>query len=94
VVVNNRNRVVDGDGLGPADHVVAEIVGLGGSAVADYSDAASSVAGDSMVGAALSRHPKSEWKENGQADGSARVTAGDAGLTAGRLTTSPLRKKG
>ena len=55
VVVNNRNRVVDGDGLGPADHVVAEIVSLGGSAVADYSDAASSVAGDSMVEAALSR---------------------------------------
>lgn len=55
VVVNNRNRVVDGDGLGPADHVVAEIVGSGGSAVADYSDAASSVAGDSMVEAALSR---------------------------------------
>jgi NAD(P)-dependent dehydrogenase (short-subunit alcohol dehydrogenase family) len=55
VVVNNRNRVVDEDGLGPADHVVAEIVSLGGSAVAEYSDAASSVAGDSMVGAALSR---------------------------------------
>jgi len=55
VVVNNRNRVVDGDGLGPADHVVAEIVGSGGSAVADYSDATSSVAGDSMVEAALSR---------------------------------------
>ena len=55
VVVNNRNRVVDEDGLGPADHVVAEIVSLGGSAVAEYSDAASSVAGDSMVEAALSR---------------------------------------
>jgi len=55
VVVNNRNRVVDGDGLGPADHVVAEIVSSGGSAVADYSDAASPVAGDSMVEAALTR---------------------------------------
>jgi NAD(P)-dependent dehydrogenase (short-subunit alcohol dehydrogenase family) len=55
VVVNNRNRMVDGDGLGPADHVVAEIVSSGGSAVADYSDAASPVAGDSMVEAALSR---------------------------------------
>jgi NAD(P)-dependent dehydrogenase (short-subunit alcohol dehydrogenase family) len=55
VVVNNRNRVVDEDGLGPADHVVAEIVSLGGSAVAEYSDAASSVAGDSIVEAALSR---------------------------------------
>jgi NAD(P)-dependent dehydrogenase (short-subunit alcohol dehydrogenase family) len=55
VVVNNRNRMVDGDGLGPADHVVAEIVSSGGSAVADYSDAASPVAGDSTVEAALSR---------------------------------------
>ena len=35
VVVNNRNRLVDGDGLGPADHVVAEITALGGSAVAE-----------------------------------------------------------
>lgn len=41
VVVNNRNRMVDGDGLGPADHVVAEIIASGGSAVASYSDAAS-----------------------------------------------------
>jgi NAD(P)-dependent dehydrogenase (short-subunit alcohol dehydrogenase family) len=32
VVVNNRNRVVDGGGLGPADHVAAEITALGGSA--------------------------------------------------------------
>lgn len=55
VVVNNRNRVVDGDGLGPADHVVAEIAALGGSAVADYSDAASPSAGEDMVGAALER---------------------------------------
>jgi NAD(P)-dependent dehydrogenase (short-subunit alcohol dehydrogenase family) len=55
VVVNNRNRVVDGDGLGPADHVVAEIVSSGGSAVAEYSDAASPLCGDAMVEAALSR---------------------------------------
>ena len=34
-VVNNRNRVVDGDGLGPADRVVAEILAFGGSARAD-----------------------------------------------------------
>jgi NAD(P)-dependent dehydrogenase (short-subunit alcohol dehydrogenase family) len=26
VVVNNRNRVTDADGRGPADHVAAEIV--------------------------------------------------------------------
>jgi len=55
VVVNNRNRVVDGDGLGPADHVVAEIIASGGSAVADYSDAASPTAGEAIVAAALER---------------------------------------
>jgi NAD(P)-dependent dehydrogenase (short-subunit alcohol dehydrogenase family) len=55
VVVNNRNRVVDGDGLGPADHVVSEIASFGGSAVASYSDASSPSAGEEMVGAALSR---------------------------------------
>jgi NAD(P)-dependent dehydrogenase (short-subunit alcohol dehydrogenase family) len=55
VVVNNRNRLVDGDGLGPADHVVAEITAWGGSAVADYSDAASPSCGETMVGAALER---------------------------------------
>jgi NAD(P)-dependent dehydrogenase (short-subunit alcohol dehydrogenase family) len=33
VVVNNRNRVVDGDGLGPADHVAAEITALGQGAL-------------------------------------------------------------
>ena len=34
VVVNNRNRVTDVDGRGPADHVAAEIVAGGGDAVA------------------------------------------------------------
>ena len=29
VVVNNRNRTVDGNGRGPADHVVDEILGSG-----------------------------------------------------------------
>jgi len=55
VVVNNRNRVVDGDGLGPADHVAAEIVAAGGDAVADYSDAAAAGSGEAMVTAALGR---------------------------------------
>jgi NAD(P)-dependent dehydrogenase (short-subunit alcohol dehydrogenase family) len=55
VVVNNRNRVVDGDGLGPADHVAFEIAAFGGSAVASYSDASDPAAGEAMVGAALSR---------------------------------------
>ena len=55
VVVNNRSRVVDGDGLGPADHVAAEIVAAGGDAVADYSDAAAADSGEAMVTAALGR---------------------------------------
>ena len=36
VVVNNRNRQVDENGLGPADHVVAEIEAAGGRAVANH----------------------------------------------------------
>src|ERR1700685_4030366 len=55
VVVNNRNRVVDGDGLGPADHVAAEITAAGGEAVADYSDAAAAGSGETMVAAAVGR---------------------------------------
>jgi len=55
VVVNNRNRVVDADGTGPADHVVAEIVAAGGEAVADYTDVADSGSGDAMVATALER---------------------------------------
>ncbi|MGD0065546.1 MAG: SDR family NAD(P)-dependent oxidoreductase [Streptosporangiaceae bacterium] len=55
VVVNNRNRVVDSGGLGPADHVVAEITAAGGEAVADYADAAAVDSGDAMVTTALDR---------------------------------------
>ena len=55
VVVNNRNRVVDGDGRGPADHVADEITAAGGEAVAEYSDAADPGAGHAMVAAALRR---------------------------------------
>jgi NAD(P)-dependent dehydrogenase (short-subunit alcohol dehydrogenase family) len=55
VVVSNRNRVVDGDGRGPADHVAAEIAAFGGSAIAEYSDAASVSAGEDMVRAAVER---------------------------------------
>ena len=55
VVVNNRNRVVDGDGLGPADHVTAEITAAGGEAVADYADAAATDSGEAMVATALDR---------------------------------------
>jgi NAD(P)-dependent dehydrogenase (short-subunit alcohol dehydrogenase family) len=38
VVVNNRNREVDANGMGPADHVVAEIQYRGGRAIANYGD--------------------------------------------------------
>jgi len=55
VVVNNRNRVRDADGRGPADHVVSDIVAAGGEAVADYGDAADRSAGEAMVAAALER---------------------------------------
>jgi NAD(P)-dependent dehydrogenase (short-subunit alcohol dehydrogenase family) len=46
VVVNNRNRVVDADGRGPADQVAAEITAAGGEAVADHSDAADPGSGE------------------------------------------------
>jgi NAD(P)-dependent dehydrogenase (short-subunit alcohol dehydrogenase family) len=55
VVVNNRNRVVDSAGLGPADHVAAEITAAGGEAVADHADAASPGSGEAMVATALDR---------------------------------------
>jgi NAD(P)-dependent dehydrogenase (short-subunit alcohol dehydrogenase family) len=53
VLVNNRNRVVDGDGRGPADDVVSSITAFGGSAVASYADALDPSAGEAMVAAAL-----------------------------------------
>jgi NAD(P)-dependent dehydrogenase (short-subunit alcohol dehydrogenase family) len=55
VVVNNRNRVRDADGRGPADHVVAEVAAFGGEAVAEYSDAADPAGGEKIVAAAVSR---------------------------------------
>lgn len=53
VVVNNRNREVDADGLGPADHVVREIEAAGGTAVAEHSDVTEPGAAASMVAAAV-----------------------------------------
>ena len=53
LVVNNRNRQVDADGRGPADHVVAEIGSAGGRAVAEYSDVADPAAGDRLVRTAV-----------------------------------------
>jgi NAD(P)-dependent dehydrogenase (short-subunit alcohol dehydrogenase family) len=55
VVVNNRNRVTDAEGRGPADHVAAEILAAGGEAVADHSDAADPAGGEAIVAAALER---------------------------------------
>ena len=55
VMVSNRNRVVDADGRGPANHVAGEITAAGGEAVAEYSDAADPGAGQAMVAAALRR---------------------------------------
>jgi len=55
IAVNNRNRVVDDDGRGPADHVAAEIAAAGGEAVAEYSDAADPLSGEAMVAAAVQR---------------------------------------
>ena len=53
VVVNNRNRAVADDGLGPADQVAAQIRAAGGEAVADYSDAADAASGEAIVRTAL-----------------------------------------
>lgn len=53
VVVNNRNREVDADGRGPADHVVAEIEAAGGRAVANYGDVADPATGAALVADAL-----------------------------------------
>ena len=52
VVVNNRNRVVDADGRGPADQVADQITAAGGEAVAEYSDVADPGSGQAMVAAA------------------------------------------
>lgn len=61
VVVNNRNRVVDDDGLGPADHVVAEIRAANGEAVAEYSDVSDPAAAASMLDLALARHGRIDF---------------------------------
>ena len=53
VVVNNRNREVDADGWGPADHVVNEIQAAGGEAVADHGDVADPATAAALVRAAL-----------------------------------------
>jgi NAD(P)-dependent dehydrogenase (short-subunit alcohol dehydrogenase family) len=61
VIVNNRNRQVDADGKGPADHVVAEIRAAGGDAVAEYSDVADPGAAASMLDLALDRYGRIDF---------------------------------
>ncbi len=53
VVVNNRRREVDAAGRGSADHVVAEIVAAGGTAIANYEDVCAENAGDLLLAQAL-----------------------------------------
>jgi NAD(P)-dependent dehydrogenase (short-subunit alcohol dehydrogenase family) len=53
LVVNNRNREVDADGRGPADHVVAEIIAAGGEAIAEHSDVTDPAAAPAMLDLAL-----------------------------------------
>jgi NAD(P)-dependent dehydrogenase (short-subunit alcohol dehydrogenase family) len=61
VVVNNRNRQVDENGLGPADHVVAEILAAGGEAVAEHSDVTDPDAARAMLELALSRYGRLDF---------------------------------
>jgi NAD(P)-dependent dehydrogenase (short-subunit alcohol dehydrogenase family) len=61
VVVNNRNRVVDAQGRGPADQVVAEILAAGGDAVAEYSDVASPASARAMLDTALTRYGRVDF---------------------------------
>jgi NAD(P)-dependent dehydrogenase (short-subunit alcohol dehydrogenase family) len=53
VIVNNRRREVDAEGLGSADRVVREIVAAGGEAVANGDDVCAEGAGIRMVTQAL-----------------------------------------
>ncbi|HET7799345.1 MAG TPA: SDR family NAD(P)-dependent oxidoreductase [Humibacillus xanthopallidus] len=53
VVVNNRNREVDADGRGPADHVAQQICATGGRAVADHGDVADPATAEALVASAL-----------------------------------------
>jgi NAD(P)-dependent dehydrogenase (short-subunit alcohol dehydrogenase family) len=61
VVVNNRNRVVDADGRGPADHVVAEILAAGGEAVAEYSDVSEPSSAAALLATALERYGRLDF---------------------------------
>lgn len=53
VVANNRNREVDANGDGPADHVVREIVAAGGRAVANHGDVSDPATARDLVNAAI-----------------------------------------
>ena len=73
VVVNNRNRVVDADGRGPANQVADQITAAGGEAVAEYSDAADPGSGQAMVAAA--------WQHWGRLD----ICVANAAIGAGGM---------
>jgi NAD(P)-dependent dehydrogenase (short-subunit alcohol dehydrogenase family) len=73
VVVNNRNRVVDADGRGPADQVADEITAAGGEAVAEYSDVTDPGSGQAMVAAA--------WQHWGRLD----ICVANAAIGAGGM---------
>lgn len=55
VIVNNRNRTLDGSGRGPADQVVDEITEAGGHAVANHDDVTDPEVGRKLVDDALTR---------------------------------------
>ncbi len=53
LVVNNRKRQVDAAGRGSAERIADEIIGAGGRAVAEFTDAGDPDVGDALVSAAL-----------------------------------------
>lgn len=61
LIVNNRNRLVDDTGLGPADHVVNEITAAGGEAVAEFSDVTAADAAERMITLALDTYGRLDF---------------------------------
>jgi NAD(P)-dependent dehydrogenase (short-subunit alcohol dehydrogenase family) len=61
LVVNNRNRLVDDSGRGPADAVVEEITSAGGQAVPEYSDVTDPQAAGRLIELALSTYGRLDF---------------------------------
>lgn len=61
LIVNNRNRLVDDDGRGSADHVVDEIRAVGGSAIAEYSDVTDVGSAERMIALALATYGRLDF---------------------------------